>query len=178
VSDDPTVDVNVDAYLSEAITVLDVAGRGEFDVGSIGEYAQRLDMLRRIIQQATAMRNTLELTLAEAMPESRMSEGGLRIVRERASRSYWKDASASERMKEDIEHQVATKLATDVATGEVDQMRRNVISHAIHELWAVLPAPSTLKAGARRFDLTLSDYRDYAPGFNIRISPIEEEPND
>jgi hypothetical protein len=173
VSDDQP-DVNVDAYLSEAITVLDVVAGGEYDVGTVGEYAQRLDMLRLVISKATDLRNALEVVLAEAMPESRMTEGGLRISRERSTRSYWKDAHAGERMREDIEHKVATTLATDVATGDINLERRNIISHALHELWDVLPAPSSLKAGARRYDLRVSDYREFTPGYNIRITPVEE----
>lgn len=173
-SDDQPVDVNVEAYLSEAITVLDVVTRATYDEGTVADYAIRLDMLRRVIATATTLRNTIEVVLAEAMPESRMTEGGLRISRERATRSYWKDGHASERLREDIEHKVATTLATDVATGDIDLERRNLISYAIHELWDLLPAPSTLKAAARRYDLRLSDYREFAPGFNIRITPVEE----
>jgi hypothetical protein len=165
---------NVDAFLSEAYTALDMIPLDGATTGTIAEYAQRLDLLRRIIHDATMLRNHLEVALAEAMPESRMTEGGLRISRERASRSNWKDAHAGERMREDIEHKVATVLATDVATGEINLERRNLISYALHELWDVLPAPSSLKAGARRYDLRVSDYRDFTPGYNIRITPVEE----
>jgi len=176
VSDAPP-EINVDAYLSEAFTALDMTPLDDATRGTIAEYGQRLDMCRRIIAAASALRNHLEVALAEAMPENHMVEGGLRITRERANRSYWKDADSSERMRDDIEREVATKLSMDYATGEVDEMRRNLISHAIHELWDVLPAPSTLKAGARKYGIRVSDYREFTPGYSIRISPIEEEPN-
>lgn len=174
--DDQFLDENVDAFLSEAVTSLELVPLNSATTGTIGEYAQRLDMCRRILQSATLIRNALEVAIAEAMPENTMVEGGLRIVRERANRSAWKDAHASERMRTDIEHLVASRLALDVGTGEVDAERRNIISHAIHELLTdVLPAPSTMKAGARKYGLRLADYRDYSPGFTIRLTEATDD---
>jgi len=173
VTDDQLSDI-VDAYLSEAFTALDIIELDHATEGTVGEYAQRLDLCLRIIRAATELRNALELALAEAMPESRMIEGGLRITRERAARSYWKDPDSSERMRAAIEASVSQRLALDVGTGEVDPVRRNLISYAIHELWEVLPAPSALKAGAKKYGLRISDYREFQDGFTIRLSPAEE----
>lgn len=174
ITEEQFITENVDAFLSEAYSALDIIESDHATTGTIGEYAQRLDMLRRIIALATELRNAIELAIAEAMPENRMVEGGLRISRERSSRSYWRDADSSERMREAIEQQVATTLALDVGTGEIDPVRKNLISYAIHQLWDVLPAPSTLKAGARKYGINLRDFREFQPGFTIRITPVEE----
>lgn len=180
--DDPRADpqdeaIPVDAFLSEAVTALELVPLNEATTGDLAEYAQRLDMTRRIIEFATHLRNHLEVAIAEAMPTNVERAGGLRITRERATRSNWVDSTASERMRADIEHLVATKLALNPATGDVDPQRRNIISYAIHELWDVLPAPSAMKAGARRFGLSITDYRNFTEGYTIKIGPDEETPN-
>jgi hypothetical protein len=173
---DAEMEVPVDAYLSEAFTALDLIPLDAATTGSLGDYAQRLDLVRRVIEVATVLRNHLELAVIEAMPTKHETAGGLRIVREPQPRSTWKDNGSSAQMRNDIEREVATKLAMDYATGDVDPERRNLIMHAIHELWDVLPAPSMMKASSRRFGLRIGDYRNFTTGYSIKLLP-EEEPN-
>ncbi|MCJ7725661.1 MAG: hypothetical protein MUP76_04650, partial [Acidimicrobiia bacterium] len=134
--------------LGEMFTALEGMSLDSLTEGTLADLGMRYDVILRLQAMLRTQKDALETALIEAMPEDTVITGGVRIIRERAARSAWKD-SGSARMREDIEQQVATKLSTDVMTGEVDPMRRNLIANAIHQLWEVLPAPSSMKAGAK-----------------------------
>ena len=159
--------------LSEMFTALEAMTLDSLTEGTLADLGMRYDLILRIQGILRTQKEAVETALIEAMPENTVTTGGVRIHRERAARSAWKpDGSA--RMRADIEHLVATKLATDVMTGEVDQMRRNMISFAIHELWEVLPAPSAMKAGAKKYGLRIGEYREFTDGWNLSVVPLEE----
>jgi len=168
--------MDTDESIGDVFTRLDTMTLdSDLTEGTLQELGHRYDMALRIIALAQQVRNHLEVALVDAMPEDTMIMGDITVKREKANRWSWKDGSSGERMREDIEQMVATKLATDVMTGEVDPMRRNMVKHAIHELWALLPAPSSMKVeGARRFDLDIFDYRSLSQPNVIKVTPREE----
>lgn len=170
----PPHGLDPDYALGESHTAVYEMDMGLLTDGTLADLGRRLDLVLRIAAQMKEARDALETALIEMMPEDTLTMDGIRVVRERAARSAWKPGGSA-RMREDITHTVATKLATEVMTGEVDPMRRNLISNAIAELFdKVLPAPSAMKAGAKTYGLRISEYRDFTDGYNISVVPLEE----
>lgn len=143
--------------------------------GTFVELVERHTQLTRVKEAVRTMMNGLEQSMIDSMPEDTMIASGFVVKREEVPRTSWKSKDSSAAMRADIGHQVATKLSTDVMTGDVDVMRRNLIENAINEVWEVVPAPSTMKAeGRRRFGLKVSDYRDTTTGYKVTVSTAPE----
>ena len=167
--------MNPDETVGDAYVNLDSLDLGELTEGTLDDLGRRYDLMLQIIAMATEARNHLEQALVEAMPENTLVTPTMTFKREKAKRWAWKEATSGAAMRSDIEHAVATKLSTDIATGDIDHERRNIISHAIHELWQVLPAPSSMKmTGASNFGLSIFDYRDLSQPDVIKVIPREE----
>jgi len=167
--------MDVDEIIGDVFTRVDTMPMGDLTEGTLQDLGRRYDLALRTIAKAQEIRDALEVALVEAMPEDTLTMGDITVRREKAKRWSWKDAHSGERMREDIGQMVASKLALDPMTGEVDPMRRNLIVHTINELWALLPAPSSMKVeGAKRFDLSIFDYRTLSQPDVIKVTPREE----
>ncbi len=168
--------MNIDETVGDAYVNLDNLNLGELAEGTLQELGERYDLILRIMAMATEARNHLEQALVEAMPESTLVTPTMTFKREKAKRWTWKDKDSGQIMREDIAHSVSSKLATNVATGEVDVEARNLMQNAIRELWDLLPAPSSMKmGGAKRFGLDIFDYRSLSQPSVIKVIPREEE---
>jgi hypothetical protein len=164
-----------DESVGDAYVNLDNLNLGDLAEGTLEELGQRYDLMLQIMAMATEARNHLEQALVEAMPENTLVTPTMTFKREKAKRWTWKDKDSGKIMREDIAHSVSSKLATNVATGEVDMEARNLMQNAIRELWDVLPAPSSMKmTGASRFDLSIFDYRDLSQPDVIKVIPRDE----
>jgi len=167
--------VNPDQVLGEIFTSVETLVSDDLTDGTLHDLGQRLDMALRIISNLKVAKEALEIALIDSMPEDTLKMDGVLVVRERVTRSTWKPSGAA-RLREDIAHNVASKLSLDIATGEVDIGRRAVIENAVKELWTIIPAFSTMKVdGRERFDLKISHYRDFSDGYNIRVV-VEDGP--
>ena len=82
----------------------------------------------------------------------------------------WRDGDAGRRMREDLAAAVASEVALDVATGEVDPMKRNVALAALRVAYEAIPSFSSLKqAGRERLKLRISDYRTYTNFYSVKL---------
>lgn len=163
--------MEAEQHLGEAVTNLysiteNLDGLTE---GPLDDLGTRYNMVLLAMGELKTMRDALELALIESMPENTMSINGVTVMRERKTRSSWKP-SGSKRMRDDIKHNVASALATDLETGEVNVGRRNLLENAIDELYGIIPAFSSMKVeGRERYGLTMSEYREYQDGWNITV---------
>ena len=99
-----------------------------------------------------------------------------RLHREEVTSSAWSDSHARERMQDDLTQAVARVVARDVATGEVNPMKRNVAIHTMRTALAAIPSFSTLlKAGRTQLGLHIDDYRTYATHYKVTVEAIEDE---
>ena len=67
------------------------------------------------------------------------------VVRAETSRSTWSSDSAPERLRDDLARAVADDVAIDIATGEIDPMKRNVALHALRAAYEAIPSFSSIK---------------------------------
>ena len=163
--------VDADAVLGDAAVGIDALHEALDAVteGTLADQGTRLALAEHLLAQLKVIKAGLETALIEAMPEDTMSMNGVVVQREKVTRSTWKPSGAA-RLREDLRHAVATKLATDVETGEVNVGRRNLIETAIRELYAVIPSFSNvLVTGRDRYGIQMSRYRDYTTGYNVSV---------
>ena len=62
--------------------------------------------------------------------------------------------------REDLAHAVATKVAIDIGTGEINQERRNIAKETIRVLSMYVPSISGTKGNAKsELNLNIDDYK-------------------
>ena len=166
---------DIDTALGDVVTLLETTNLDDLTEGALDELGMRLTLALHTIAKATQLRDALEIALIDAMPEATLVMGGTTIRREPKVRSTWKEGGAA-RMREDVAFGVATKLATDVGTGEVDTVRRNLMQNAINESLKVFNSPQGLKkAGREDIGLRMGEYKNYSDGYNVTVTTIAEE---
>jgi hypothetical protein len=99
-----------------------------------------------------------------------------RLVRSEKLTTKWRDKSSGEQMRDDLATAVASAVALDVATGEVDPMKRNVALAAIRTAYEAIPSFNNLKvAGRKRLGLRMDDYLAYDSHYVVSLEPVMEE---
>lgn len=143
--------------------------------GTLTDRAFTLHRLTVLQAEARKITDALQEELAPAMTDDTVAIDGLGwLRREEVTREAWKDGGANERMRDDLARSVADSVSLDVATGELDPMKRNVAIAALRAAYDAIPSFSSLKvAGRRRFGLHLSDYRDYTTGYKVSVEAAE-----
>lgn len=139
--------------------------------GTIDEVALRLHRLRVFIEFLGERAAWCEQQLVDAMPEDTMTVQFVGPVhRVERSGSAWKTKTSGEQMRSDLKRAVADSIAVDVATGDMDPMKRNVARATMDLAFEVIPSFSSLgKAGRERLGLHITDYRDFSTSYKIAI---------
>lgn len=134
---------------------------GAWTEGTTLDLAIRLDRVSSLQALLAAARAEIETDLADRMEADEIPVPGVGVLkRTPAKREAWRFAHSSDQMREDLALAVASAVALDVASGELDQMKRNVALAAVRAAYEVIPSFSSLKtAGRKRFNLRLEDYR-------------------
>lgn len=145
--------------------------------GTIRERAVRLERANALIGMLLEGIRDVELSLAESMEEDRAEVAGVGLL-ERTEKvtSEWAYKGAGERMRDDLAIAVARTVATDVMTGEVDPMRRNLALQAIRTAYEAIPSFSSLKVNGRaRLGMSMDDYRRFSRHYVVKLHSIEDE---
>jgi hypothetical protein len=139
--------------------------------GGMFDLALRLDRVNALAEILNKVKGYLETELADRMEADDVPIHGVGLLhRAPAWRSTWRTKDSGNQMREDLARAVATQVALDVATGDVDQMKRNVALHALRTAYEVIPSFSSLKvAGARRLGLDESDYRERSQYYTVKL---------
>jgi len=145
--------------------------------GSVFERVIRLDRAKTaafVMKEAIA---AIELSLIDSMDEDEMTFPGIgRVTRSEKLTTKWRDPGSGERMREDLAFAAASSVAVDVATGEVDPMKRNVALAAIRTAYEAIPSFNNLKvAGRKRLGLKMDDYLAYDSHYVVKLESDEDE---
>ena len=168
---DERVDVEPSSSLAAAlIEVRDIPG-DTWTEGPLADLALRLDRVKALLEKLAEIRAWLEIDLADRMEADAVPIPGVgRLVRTTSTSSGWKYDGAGEQLRADLAEAVARDIALDVATGEVEPMKRNVALSAIRAAYEAIPAFSSLKAaGPKRFGVRISDYRTYSDFYRVSL---------
>lgn len=139
--------------------------------GHMSELALRLDRVVALMKKLAEVQAWLELDLADRMEADVVPVPGIgSLKRTPFTSSGWKYDGAGERMRDDLADAVAKDIAMDVGTGEYDPIKRNVALAAIRAAYEAIPAFSSLKAaGPKRFNVRISDYRNYSTAYRVSL---------
>jgi hypothetical protein len=143
--------------------------------GPVSDRAMRLDRALALMQMLKEGIRDIELSLIDSMEEDEVIVTGVgKLVRSRASSAVWKDKESSKRLRDDLAAAVAQEIALDVATGEMDPMKRNVALATLRLAYEAIPSFATVKvAGRDRLGIDIFDYRVYTSYHTVSL--ITEE---
>lgn len=152
---------DIDTTLSDLAAATDQANPPQAADGTIDDLARRLDLIERIQAVLREMHeHVTETLIAEMEDETVLTGSGMLRRVERRGSSKWNDDDAADRMRSDIVRAIADDIALDVATGEMDPMKRNVASAAVSSLLADLGKSwRLLVAGQRRLGVWENEYK-------------------
>jgi len=144
--------------------------------GPVFDRTVRLDRATALIEMLQDCVRDIELSLIDSMEEDEMTFPGIgQLKREEKSTSTWRDGDAGRRMREDLASAVAAEVALDVATGELDPMKRNVAMAALRVAYDAIPSFSSLKtAGRQRLGLDIGDYRRVSTYYTVTLARSED----
>lgn len=139
--------------------------------GTRFDLAVRLSRTDALLSMLHEARGWMELMLSESMESDEEVVPAVGVLhREEKSRSKWRYPGAGDQLREDLTAAVARTVATDVATGELDPMKRNVVIAAMRTAYEAIPSFSSLKvAGQRRLSLDMKDYRTEETYYGVRL---------
>ena len=158
------------ALAAALIEVRDITG-DTWTEGHVSELALRLDRVKALAEKLDEIKTWLEIDLADRMDTEYLPIPGIgRLHKTESTSSGWKYDGAGDRMRDDLAQAVAKDLSMDIATGELDPMKRNVALAAIRAAYEAIPAFSSLKAaGPKRFGVHISDYRNYSTTYKVAL---------
>jgi hypothetical protein len=91
-------------------------------------------------------------------------------------RSEWRDERSAEDFRHAIAETVVREIALDLATGEVDPVKRNIARATINEMYDIIPSFSDVKARGRRLGIDVSDFRSYSTVMKVEFDPEGDMP--
>jgi hypothetical protein len=143
--------------------------------GDFLDKAVALSRLKAIVTLCKEAMATLELDLAESMPEDTMTTPVGLLRRTEKVTSTWKHDGSGDQFRDDLSNAVVMRVAVDVGTGEMDPVKRNVAREALRVLYEAIPAISTVKSGAKRaLGIDIGDYRSFSRHYAVEL---QEEPS-
>jgi hypothetical protein len=144
--------------------------------GNVGELARRLHRLRSFQAFLRELILDIEETLVAEMEADTMDIAGVgRLRREETISSTWRTDNASAQLRDDLAAAIALSVSVDNATGESDDMKRNVAMATMRLAFEAIPSFSNLKvAGRSRLGLHMGDYRTYDRSYVVKVEAQEE----
>lgn len=153
--------------------LMTLAAEGDVTDGELSALAHRLHTARTAIAALTSVVEALTMEVAARVEDDETIVAGYgsswSIARGYKRTSTWSQPDSAELLRHDLGEAVVAKIALDVATGELDPAKRNIARAAIAELWEVLPAFSSLKAGAKRLGIHIDQYRQFTDVATITL---------
>jgi len=159
------------------IAIAELAGIPEDDwtdgpIADVGLCYHRLRVLERIVH---SLCESVEQQLVDSMDNDLVDFPGGRLVRTEVSSSAWKSKDSSQRLREDVSRGVVDTIALDVATGDLDPVKRNIARATMALALEVIPSFSSVsKAGRDRLGLHIGDYRDYGTHYKVTVEAADE----
>lgn len=159
-----------------ALSEMKAVSPNQWTEGPLFDLALRLERVKALRNHLNEVESWLELTLAERMEADEVPVEGVGLLkRARATRSSWKYEDSAEKMREDLANRVAEEVSLDVATGEYDEMKRNVARAAMRAAYEAIPSFSNLKvSGQRRLNIHIWDYRTTDYYYRVTLEGIHD----
>ena len=136
---------------------------------------QRLRDGQRVAAKLKEAMEMLSLELSARLEQDITTFVGVGVVqRGYTRRSQWKDKGASEDLRTDVGNAVSSAIALDVGTGEIDTLRRNIARATVDAMYEIIPAFSGVKAGAKKYGISIGEYRQFSDVPVVTVTPVED----
>lgn len=156
--------------------LLTLAENKDVTDGELRELAERLVIANTAVDRLREIVVQLEMELAARVERDVTPVAGVGIVyRGYTKRSEWRDENSSADLRHDLGEAVASHVALDNATGEVDSIKRNIARATVDAMFELIPAFSSVKAPAKKYGLKISNYRTFRDVAVVTIT-TEGEP--
>ena len=154
-------------------TLLDL---GDPTDGSLDELAERYLAARALANEFTAIGDAIELELAARMETDEVPVRGVGVlVRGAEKRSAWRDKHASAEFRYQTGLAVVREIALDIATGELEPVKRNVAQATVDLMLDVIPAFSSVKARGRALGIHPDEYRTVSEVYRVTVDTAQQE---
>lgn len=154
-------------------TLLDL---GDPSDGTTDELAERYLAARALANEFTAIGDAIELELAARMETDELRVPGVGVlVRSPEKRSAWRDKHASAEFRYQVGLAVVREIALDIATGELEPVKRNVAQATVDLLFDVVPAFSSVKRRGHSLGIHPDDYRTSTEIYKVTIDTAPED---
>jgi hypothetical protein len=143
--------------------------------GDLREVATRYRDARYWANELNRIADDLEMELSARMEADEVPVSGVGLlVRRTERRSTWKDEHASADFRRHVGQAVIHKIALDVATGELDPVKRNVATVTVDLMFDVVPAFSSVKAPGRKLGIEVEEYRVISEVYRVSLEEVLE----
>ena len=160
----------MDTLAVQARDLIALAQESDVTDGELVDLARRLATANAAMACLKSIAEALTMELAARVEsETTTVEGFGLIERGYSRRSAWAQSDSADLLRHDLGEAVVAKVALDLATGELDPVKRNIARAAVSELWEVLPAFSSLKRGAHRLGIHIDEYRTFSDVPVVRV---------
>lgn len=172
---DERVDVEPAAILLGQVAEIQGIAPDTWTEGTVSEVALRLDRVEYLIAKLNEISGWLETVLTESMEEDAFELPGIGLFhRQEKKRSTWRYKHSGEQLRNDLAAAVAADVSMDVATGELDPLKRNIALATMRAAYEAIPSFSSINVpGRKRFGLDLEDYRTTETYYGIKIERNE-----
>ena len=167
----------LDTALRAALTTL-AEQADTADDGTLDEVAARYQAALHLGLVAKHIRDTCEESLNERMETDEVIIPNIgRFVRSRQlSSATFIDKQSGPRFREDLAQAVASKVALDIGTGEINVERRNVAREAIRILSMYIPSIAGTKGKARdELGIDIDQYKNRSWRNTVKLEEGIEE---
>lgn len=172
---------DIDTTLTQIADALSIAHADSVSEGLLPELAQRLDIIDTVLAALGIMREALTIELAARMEADEIEVPGVGYLTriERTSSGTWKYDGAREQMFSDLKGALASRLAVDPATGEVNPALRRLITLTVDEMLEAISVGNPKAAFRKRYGLDPHDYRTAGDvtGYKVAVVHNEGEPS-
>lgn len=138
--------------------------------GTLPELAQRYRAAREWARDFTDIADMIELELAARMEHDAEAIDGVgMLVRSLEKRTAWRDKTSSADFRDHVADMVVKEISLDVATGELEPVKRNVAAATVALMLDVVPAFSSVKARGRQLGIEMDDFRTTSEVYKVNI---------
>lgn len=139
-------------------------------IGDLDELARRYQAARAYCAALADIADGIEIELAARMETDEVTIPGIGVlVRKAEKRSAWRDEYASRDFRSAVAKAVVNKVALDIATGELDPVKRNISQVTVDTLYDVIPAFSTIKSPGRRLGIHPEEFRTQSTVYRVAV---------
>jgi hypothetical protein len=167
-----TPEQTVEALDAARVQLLE-CGDPDISVGTVDELGRRLFALVRAKVHISDLIDQLELELPARLDEPIVAVTGCgKLVKTKKTSTVWKDEAAASRMRDLLRKRVAEKIATNLATGEVDKHTEHIAATAAKEVMDAIGSFSNIVVAAQqRYEIDLRWFRVTTDVDAVAVAP-------